>query len=193
MGRPPSDRRARILTAATHCFITQSFPDVKLDQVASQAGVAKGTIYLYFRSKEELFCECLLDDTPRWYEQIERIITGQGTATDRLSQLVFLQAEAYAKKGPLIQNFIQMGPTLSLSSDVIARLHDHLRQVVELDSRLFQEGIESGEFSDRFTAAQMAIIFMQIFDLNLKFQMFKVPLFNPQDVFAALLKLFGTQ
>jgi TetR/AcrR family fatty acid metabolism transcriptional regulator len=166
---------------------------VKLDQVAEDAGVAKGTIYLYFRSKEDLFCECLLGDTPGWHARAKRIIALKIPAADRLHRLIDLQAEAYRKKGPLIQQMLQMGPTLPLSPDILSRVHAHLQGIIELDSQLFQEGIETGEFSNSFTAAQMAVIFLQIFDLNVKFRLFHVPPLEPQDVFTALMKLFGTR
>ncbi|HNW36627.1 MAG TPA: TetR/AcrR family transcriptional regulator [Candidatus Ozemobacteraceae bacterium] len=191
MGRRPSDKREKILATASELFAARSFQDVKLDLVAEKAGVAKGTIYLSFKSKEDLFCECLLHDTPDWYHRIEGIIAENDSATARLRKLVDLQADAYARKGPLIQQMIQMCPTFPVSTEIITRLHDHLRQIVELDSRLFQQGIDAGEFPGPFTALQMAIIFIQIFDLNVKFQMFRVSLLQPEDVHTALLKLFG--
>lgn len=167
--------------------------DVKLDQVAELAGVAKGTIYLYFRNKEDLFCECLLDDTLELHQRTEQIIAGKEKIPTRLRKLIDLQNEAYSRKGPLIQKLSQSEHAFPLSNEVIRRLHDHLRKVLELNSRLFQEGIESGEFSDHLTASQMAVIFMQIFDLNVKFQLFNVPRLEPEDVFSALMKLFGKE
>ncbi len=193
MGRPPSDKRDRILAAAIDCFSAQSFQDVKLDRVAGQAKVAKGTIYLYFRSKEDLFCECLLHDHDDIYRRAEAIIAGKGTAAARLQKLVDLQAEAFARKGPLIQQMIQMGPTFPMKSEVISRVHEHLRRVVDLNSRLFREGLAAGEFSGRFSARQMAVILLQVFDLNVKFRLFQVPALAPKDVSAALIKLFGPQ
>jgi AcrR family transcriptional regulator len=48
-------RPAEILAAALASFAERGFAATRLDQVASRAGVTKGTLYLYFRSKEELF------------------------------------------------------------------------------------------------------------------------------------------
>jgi AcrR family transcriptional regulator len=50
-------RREAILTAALEEFSARGFADTRLDDVAKRAGVAKGTIYLYFRDKESLFQE----------------------------------------------------------------------------------------------------------------------------------------
>ena len=62
--RPPGPRAARqaerrqsILEAALDEFAARGFAASRLDDVAARAGVAKGTIYLYFRDKESLFQE----------------------------------------------------------------------------------------------------------------------------------------
>jgi AcrR family transcriptional regulator len=49
------DRREAILDAALDVFSAQGFAAARLDDVAAQAGVAKGTLYLHFRSKQDLF------------------------------------------------------------------------------------------------------------------------------------------
>lgn len=49
------DRRAEILAAALEVFAAQGFAAARLDDVAARAGVAKGTLYLHFASKQDLF------------------------------------------------------------------------------------------------------------------------------------------
>ena len=51
------ERREAILAAALEEFAARGFAATRLDDVARRAGVAKGTIYLYFRDKESLFQE----------------------------------------------------------------------------------------------------------------------------------------
>ena len=53
----PEERRAAILAAALDEFTARGFEGARLDDVAQRAGVAKGTIYLYFADKETLFQE----------------------------------------------------------------------------------------------------------------------------------------
>src|SRR5437764_14620515 len=52
-----TERREAILAAALEEFSARGFAATRLDDVAERAGVAKGTIYLYFRDKESLFQE----------------------------------------------------------------------------------------------------------------------------------------
>jgi AcrR family transcriptional regulator len=53
------ERRRIILAAALEIFSRQGFAAARLDDVASQAGVAKGTLYLYFPNKQTLFEELI--------------------------------------------------------------------------------------------------------------------------------------
>src|ERR1700688_4684029 len=52
-----AERRAAIIEAALDEFIARGYAATRLDDVASRAGVAKGTIYLHFADKETLFQE----------------------------------------------------------------------------------------------------------------------------------------
>src|SRR3954447_25980759 len=56
-GAEPPGKREAILAAALEEFSTRGFAAARLDDVARRAGVAKGTIYLYFRDKQTLFQE----------------------------------------------------------------------------------------------------------------------------------------
>lgn len=55
------NRRAAILQAARTVFAQRGFANTMIDDVAEAAGVAKGTVYLYFASKEQIFMEALLE------------------------------------------------------------------------------------------------------------------------------------
>jgi AcrR family transcriptional regulator len=54
-----AERRAAILAAALQEFSARGFAAARLDDVAERAGIAKGTIYLYFQDKETLFQELI--------------------------------------------------------------------------------------------------------------------------------------
>ena len=55
------ERREAILTAGWTLFREQAFTDISMSGVAAQANVAKGTLYLYFKTKEELFLAILTE------------------------------------------------------------------------------------------------------------------------------------
>jgi AcrR family transcriptional regulator len=55
MQKPNPQKRRRILDAAARLFAGQRYHDVRLEDVAQAAQVGKGTIYIYFESKDELY------------------------------------------------------------------------------------------------------------------------------------------
>jgi AcrR family transcriptional regulator len=61
MQKPNEKKRRRILEEAARLFAARPFHDVRLEDVAAAAAVGKGTIYVYFPNKEELYL-CLVDE-----------------------------------------------------------------------------------------------------------------------------------
>lgn len=55
MQRPDEHKRREIIDAATRLFASRPFHEVRLDDVAAAAKVGKGTLYVYFQSKEDLY------------------------------------------------------------------------------------------------------------------------------------------
>jgi len=75
-GRPPNpelraQRKEEILAAAAHVFAQHGYSAADLDQVGRKAGVAKATIYLYFRNKEALFLATVDDAMQRLTQAID--------------------------------------------------------------------------------------------------------------------------
>jgi AcrR family transcriptional regulator len=54
-------KRENIMKAALKIFSQKGFSPAALDEVAQEAGIAKGTLYLYFKDKEDLFCSTILN------------------------------------------------------------------------------------------------------------------------------------
>src|SRR5450756_1941951 len=54
-----AERRAAIIEAALDEFVARGFTATRIDDIASRAGVAKGTIYLHFKDKESMFEELI--------------------------------------------------------------------------------------------------------------------------------------
>ncbi len=69
----PEVRRGAILEAALAEFAERGFAAARLDDVAARAGVAKGTLYLYFKSKEALFEALIRNAVSPLLEQVGRV------------------------------------------------------------------------------------------------------------------------
>lgn len=67
-------RQRQILDAAFEEFSTQGYKSARLDDVAKRAGIAKGTIYLYFKSKKVLFRAVVRDLITQVFKDFERFV-----------------------------------------------------------------------------------------------------------------------
>ena len=64
-------RRADILKVALHRFTLMPYESLSMADTADEAGVAKGTLYLYFRSKEEMFLAIYTDQLSGWFDAMD--------------------------------------------------------------------------------------------------------------------------
>jgi AcrR family transcriptional regulator len=83
--RDPEGRREAIMQAGLAVFADEGFAATKLDDVAVKAGVAKGTIYLYFRDKQDLFEQIVRDAVVPVIARLENI----AQAPDLPAEVVF--------------------------------------------------------------------------------------------------------
>ncbi|MBA3469507.1 MAG: TetR family transcriptional regulator [Herpetosiphonaceae bacterium] len=74
------ERRQTILDIAWQLFQTTAYSEIAMNTVAEQAGLAKGTLYLYFKTKEELFLAVQEQQFVLWFDDLDaRFLAAQGT------------------------------------------------------------------------------------------------------------------
>lgn len=85
------DKRERILRAAVKVFARKGFYASRVNEIAKAAGVADGTIYLYFKSKDELLTSLFEDRVVKLLALLREEIARQATAPDRVRRMVEFQ------------------------------------------------------------------------------------------------------
>lgn len=89
------DKRERILDAAVRVFAKSGFHDTRVADVAKAAGVADGTIYLYFESKDELLRSLFEDRVGRLLSFVQEGLGKHESAKAKLSAIIELQLGVY--------------------------------------------------------------------------------------------------
>src|SRR5262245_30296963 len=77
-------RTSEILEAARAVFADRGFNNATMDEIAVVAGVAKGTLYLYFPSKRDLFIAALRQGVVELNERARREIEAAATTAERV-------------------------------------------------------------------------------------------------------------
>jgi|SRR5579883_3068528 len=81
-------RTAGILEAARKVFAEKGFSDATVDDIANAAGVAKGTVYLYYRSKREIYLAALKFGIQQMYSALDEELKRQSTTEGKLRALI---------------------------------------------------------------------------------------------------------
>ncbi len=140
---PRDDKAARILEAALAAFARYGFRRASIDDVAREAGVAKGTVYLYHESKEALFravSQSVIDSLLAAAEEARRT---EGSAAERIR----LVLEA---KFLFLYDLVFSSPHAAEILDSKGRLSADLfeaadRRYQALLAAVLGEGVEAGE------------------------------------------------
>ena len=143
----PEQRPGRILSAALETFVENGFAATRLEDVAKRAGISKGTLYLYFENKEELFKAAVRENIVPSIDRSEhRVNTFEGTSRDLFVELLYdwwrAMNESRVTGLPKLilaeaSNFPQAARFFF--DEVVARVR-------ALFTRVLQRGIDAGEF-----------------------------------------------
>jgi AcrR family transcriptional regulator len=156
--RQPEHRPQQIIEAALEVFGECGLAKTRLQDIADRAGVSKGTIYLYFPNKEELFREMIRQTAVAKIESLETITT-QGTPTEQLGAAMrghwnFVRTPAFSTIHRLVLGELHQFPDLAefYANEVTAR-------GLKLLSGIIRRGVETGEFReiDPMIAARMLV------------------------------------
>jgi AcrR family transcriptional regulator len=81
-------RTAEILGAARAVFAAKGFADATVDEIAQVAGVAKGTLYLYYKSKRDIYLAALKQGVQTLVDRLRERLTAAGTVEERIRAFV---------------------------------------------------------------------------------------------------------
>jgi TetR/AcrR family fatty acid metabolism transcriptional regulator len=90
------DKRERIMSSAMRVFAQKGFYGAKVSDIADDAGVADGTIYLYFKSKDDLLICLFEEQMARVQVELTRAMDGAERATDKLRRFIRAYLELVA-------------------------------------------------------------------------------------------------
>lgn len=147
MRTPRPDFPEVMLAAATRLFGMRRFHEVRMEDIAAEAQVAKGTLYRYFRDKEELYLALLERASAQFLEQLKKEIGHRQGARARLVVLV-RGSIAFFDAQPHVFDLIQRVEALRGSGAGFPwkRVRDEVTAMVQT---IFKDGKRLGEFRIR--------------------------------------------
>lgn len=144
--RRPSARPEEILRAAMQTFVERGYAATRLEEVGVRAGVSKGTVYLYFSNKEDLFRSTVRESVVPHIKNAEQRIAGfQGRPADLLREVY--DAWATVVTDPVLGGLCKLMVAEAGNFPELARFY--MEEVVKRTRALFtqvvQRCMEAGE------------------------------------------------
>jgi AcrR family transcriptional regulator len=163
--RPDSSeiRRNQILDAATKVFVRLGFQHARMDDIVEESGLSKGTLYWYFKSKEDIINAILRRLFAGALESLESLLEAEGTVSERLVQLTSDRVTGMKRMSslvPIIFEFYAVAVHQQWVQQFIGEYFKHFRKLLE---DLIQQGIDRGEFR-RVNATEAAISLASIYE-----------------------------
>lgn len=148
--RERESRRNAILRAARKLFFEKGFKTVTVESIARKAELSKGSIYLYYNSKEEIYTQILLIDIEKFHERIAGLPAEGQSAAEALGKLAEIYVDFFLNDRELfriLMNFMLHPANMNLPEDLNAYIIKTTHQTVNVIEEIFQCGINGGEFS----------------------------------------------
>jgi AcrR family transcriptional regulator len=144
MQRPDLEKRKTILRVARDLFSRRPYHEVRLEDVAAAAKVGKGTLYIYFESKDHLYLDLVTEAFDLLLQDIQNRIETNGDSNWTLLEDVVLRLARWMVKHPTMFDLVR--------SNIHPVKRDALRQrrrrVGELFETVLRRGVQSGEVLD---------------------------------------------
>ena len=142
-------RPGELLDAALDLFVEKGFSATRVEEVAARAGVSKGTLFLYFQSKEDLFKavvrENIANKFPAWQEEF---ITFEGTSSDMLRYALVSWWERIGKTRASGITKLVMSEAQNFPEIAAFYQEEVIKPGNAMIYSILERGVQSGEFRD---------------------------------------------
>jgi AcrR family transcriptional regulator len=141
----PKPKRDRILAAALKLFAYEPYQAVTMDRVADAAGVAKGTLYLYFSSKDALYLGILSEGLDTAYHTYQSSADPRLPLVDRMRRAIAVAVQFFDQNRDLLRFLATEEPRLADARNRI--LQESRERGFNFFCSLIEEGIRDGVFA----------------------------------------------
>ncbi|PKN08984.1 MAG: hypothetical protein CVU70_03725 [Deltaproteobacteria bacterium HGW-Deltaproteobacteria-5] len=145
------NRKNSILKAARKLFFERGFKSVTVDLIAAKAEVSKGSIYLYFDSKEEIYTQILISANIERHKEIENFARQEGTASELLLKYARVYVDFFLENNELfriLMTFMLHAENMNLTEEQNTQLIHTTNENIRTISEILQKGVDTGEFSN---------------------------------------------
>ncbi len=160
-GREKEQRREGILQAAERVFFEKGLQAATMDEIAEVAELSKGTLYLYYKSKEDLYLAVMLRGMSILTDMCRQTVAHGSSPIETIVRLLDTYYEFFNKHRQYFRMFYFFNnPTLhtQVTDEMRAHCNQHNQRIWSVVIDVFVKGIEEGMLRSDLSPVELGII-----------------------------------
>ncbi|MBM7697832.1 TetR/AcrR family transcriptional regulator [Kurthia huakuii] len=142
--RKEKPKYKQIIDAAVIVIAENGYHQAQVSKIAKQAGVADGTIYLYFKNKEDILISVFEDKMAVFINRLQMIVRRNEAASEKLYKMIESHFNVQTDNKHL--GIVTQLELRQSNIEVRVKINAILKGYLELIDDILQEGVEAGEF-----------------------------------------------
>lgn len=139
----------QIIEAAVVAIAENGFHQAQVSKIAQKAGVADGTIYLYFKNKEDILVSVFEEKMGQFTEKIEQVIAGKSDSIEKLLALIEMHLYQLAEDPNLaIVTQIELRQS---NQELRLKINAVLKKYINIIDSIIDDGIRDGVFKENLS------------------------------------------
>jgi len=143
-------KRRKILDSAFYCFGEKGFERTSVKQIAQIAGVASGSIYTYFRGKEELLCSSVEDGWNQFTATVQKKIKNNEGLKDHFFWFIDFGFDLLKKAYPLLIKMYLYEERRHVLKSTIEKSADYILHLITMNKTVINRKLPESQDEKRF-------------------------------------------
>ncbi len=141
-------QRQDMLAAALALFSEKGYHNVSMQEIAEKAEFAVGTLYKFFKSKEELYKALISEQADRFHAALTEALTAAGGPVERLRGYVRAKGRIYMSNAACIRLYFaeNRGASFNIKAGLDSTIRERCDVVLRRLAAVFAQGMDSGLF-----------------------------------------------
>jgi len=173
------ERKSQIINAAEGVFTKKGFDEARMDDIAEETGLSKGTLYLYFKSKDDLIIAILDRIFQREFRAFDEMDFSKMSSTEIVNRFVDTVAKdikLMLRLMPIAYEFLALA---FRNKTVQKALKVYVNRYMDILVPIIQRGIDSGEFK-QVDAKEVAIAMGAVLEGTILIWVYDKSLVDPE-------------
>lgn len=167
--REKARQRQEMLDAALSLFAEKGYHNVSMHEIAREAEFAIGTLYQFFKNKEDLYRALIREHVEKFHETLTRALEIEGDEIAVLKNYVRLKGEIFCANAPMVRLYFaeSHGSSFCIRAGLDAELREKHNQFLRTLASVFEKGMKRRRFRNIAPPSTLAIALDSIIHAHL--------------------------